>query len=157
MHVTCQFNSAFDMRHYLISLTTLENSDVHRLWYIDAKDVGMNFQEIMESLISFWWSVNQFIDIPHCLNCMNIFPKNAQGVTISLYHPVCNQKIFGVLQFPISKIFWSKTTKNICSPLYNAAFGTFWVQIGQFFESKWVWEDSRNFLFSIGFASKTSK
>ena len=43
---------------------------------------------MMESLISLWWSVNQFINIPHCKNCTNIFQKTAQGVTILLYHPV---------------------------------------------------------------------
>ena len=62
---------------------------------------------------------------------------------------VFNERIIDGLHFLLNKIFWS--------PFNNASFVTFCVQMDQLLESQWVFENARNFLFSIDFASKTSK
>ena len=72
---------------------------------------------------------------------------------------VCNERILDGLQaaVPVKQNILEQDIDYICSPFSNASFGTFCIQIGQFLESQLAFEDERNFLFSIDFASKTSK
>ena len=57
---------------------------------------------------------------------------------------VSNERIFNGLQFASNKKRFEQRSNKICSLLNNASFGTFFISIGLFFESHWVFECSAN-------------
>ena len=56
----------------------------------------------------------------------------------------------------IQNHIFEKTLIKVCSSHLHASFGTFCVQIGQFFEARWIFKHSEEFRFRRHFASMTA-